>query len=242
VELPEPAPWIAELPQDSRGFFVLSEAGWEGGKPVFSKFSVERTFVLAMNRACALCGHLMPEGTSVYRGFAQVDAAHIRMYEREHCHDLAGPLHLSCILYSAIVCPYLREKTARLSKMSAINPGSKRGTRAAVMGFSNLGVMMAMRASSATPKIAYIGLVEDLPYREGDELRERYAAAVQTDSEIIDLTNQRLFWSDSDADTAALTSALTKGAKKLRSRAPVYGPTMMVDGVDSNIPFMTMPV
>jgi hypothetical protein len=208
-----------DSPQDARGFYVLAEAGWEDGKPVFNKFSIERTLVLAINRACALCGYPMPKGTNVYRAFAQSDAAIIRGYEREHSHDLAGPLHFSCVLYSAIVCPYLREKTARLGKTSTINPGGKRGTRAAVMGFEDLGVMVAQGSATggpiATPKIAYMGLVQDIHYKQGDELRERYAAGVQADAAIIDMTRERLFWTDSEADKAALMSALTHGAQQL---------------------------
>jgi hypothetical protein len=115
------------LPKDPRGFYVLAEAGWVDGEPMFSKFDMDRTIALAMRRACALCGYPMPAGTNVYRAFAQGDAAVIRMHQREHSHDLAGPLHLSCVLYSAIVCPFLREKTARMEKGSGINPGRKRG-------------------------------------------------------------------------------------------------------------------
>jgi hypothetical protein len=89
---------------------------------MFSKFDMDRTIALAMRRACALCGYPMPAGTNVYRAFAQGDAAVIRMHQREHSHDLAGPLHLSCVLYSAIVCPFLREKTARMERAAASTP------------------------------------------------------------------------------------------------------------------------
>ncbi len=67
------------------------------------------------------------------------------MHQREHAHDLAGPLHRSCILYSAIVCPFLREKTARMNKDSKINPGGKRGSLAAILGFRDMGLMVLQR-------------------------------------------------------------------------------------------------
>lgn len=242
---PEPAPWFETLPRDARGFFVLAEVGWEGGKPIFSKFSVERTVVLAINRACALCGYPMPPGALVYRAFAQGDAATIRGYEREHSHDLAGPLHLSCALYSAIVCPYLRERTSHLGKANTINPGAKRGALAAVMGFKDLGLMVPQSAPAGAaplPKIAYIGLDDDIRYRDGDELRERYAAAAEADATIIDMSGPRLFWTDVPAEVSELNAAMVAGAKDVMGRTPIYGPTVLADGVDSGIEFMTLPL
>lgn len=60
----------------------------------------------------------------------------------------------------------------------------------------------------------YMGLVDDIHYKQGDELRQRYAAGLQTDAAIIDMTRERLFWTDSEADKAALMSALTHRADR----------------------------
>lgn len=244
-EFPAPAPWFEDLPRDPRGFFILAEAGWEAGKPIFNRFSVERTVVLAINRACALCGYPMPKGTHVYRAFAQGDAAQIRGRERDHAYDLAGPLHLSCILYSAIVCPYLREKTSRLGKDSMISPGARRGTLAAVLGFEDLGLMVPEHippGSFATPKIAYIKLIEDIRYRDGDELRDRYTAAVTSDASVVDMSYPRLFWTDAPADMKDLISAYIAGAETIRNQTPIFGPTVITEGLDSGIHYMTMPL
>jgi hypothetical protein len=62
-----PPPWFDGLPQDPRGFYVLAEAGWIAGEPVFSKFDVDRTVALAIHRACALCGYPMPKGRDRHR-------------------------------------------------------------------------------------------------------------------------------------------------------------------------------
>lgn len=131
MEMAPPPPWVEGLPQDERGFYVLAEAGYLSGKPTFSRNDMDRTVALAINRACALCGFEMAEGHRVYRTFSQGDAADIRIEQSDHTHDTAGPLHLSCALYSSIVCPYLRERTSRLGKASRVNPGGRRGTLAA---------------------------------------------------------------------------------------------------------------
>lgn len=222
------------------------------GVPIFNDYSVDRTFVLAANRRCALCGFEMPEGTHVYRAFGQADAANIRLHERDHSHDLAGPLHYSCIVYSAMACPYLKEKGSRLAKDSKINPGERRGTRAAILGFQNLGVMLyagppddraAMELSF--PMIAYIGLEDDIPYMNGSDLAERYPAAVERDRKIIDMSQPRMYWTDSSDDAARLRTAMKQAASHLKRQDPIHGPLMV--GIPDNPaaargPYLTMPV
>ncbi|WP_166906835.1 hypothetical protein [Mycobacterium sp. DL440] len=243
TQTPTPPPWFEGLPKDERGFYVLAEAGWVDGQPMFSKFDMDRTIALAMHRACALCGYPMPKGHNVYRGFSQGDAAEIRMNQREHSHDLAGPLHLSCALYSAIVCPFLREKTARMGKDSKINPGGKRGSLAAVMGFSDFGLMV-LQVPNPDPEAlppnfmtAYLGLQDDIRYRDGQELLERYYAAVESDREIIDMSQPRMFWGPTDADYRKRKLAIKRIGEVTR-RTPVGIPMI----VDSPVPYITFPL
>jgi hypothetical protein len=225
MELPTPPPWFDGLPKDPREFYVLAEAGWVDGEPMFSKFDMDRTIALAIHRACALCGYPMPQGTNLYRAFAQGDAAEIRMNQTKHSHDLAGPLHRSCILYSTIVCPFLREKTARMNKDSHINPGGKRGSLAAVMGFGDMGLMILERPNPNPETwptnfmIAYLDLDEDIRYRDGSELLDRYQEAVESDKAIIDMSQPRLFWGPNDADE--LRSAI-KSCPATSSSEPPY--------------------
>lgn len=238
-----PPPWFDGLPKDPRGFFVLAEAGYVDGQPSFSKFDMDRTVALVMHRACALCGYPMARGHNVYRAFAQGDAAVIRMDQRTHSHDLAGPLHLSCILYSAIVCPFLREKTARMGKESRINPGGKRGSLAAVMGFGDMGLMILERLNpnpeTRPPNFmtAYLDLQEDIRYRVGHELLDRYHAAVEADREIIDMSHPRMFWGPSNADIQKLRSAI-KRIHQIRQQQPIGDPML----IDSPVPYLTYPV
>jgi hypothetical protein len=179
-------PWIADLPTDARGFHTPAGAGWLDGTPIFSKFHVDRTVALALRRACAVCGYTMPKGALVSRGFALEDALHIREFERERSHDDAGPLHHSCMLYSAIVCPYLRSN-GRPAKDSLVNPGAQRGRRAAVMGFKDMGLRVPFDSERhhlpfRRPMVAYQELAHDISYyKERDERLDRFEAAVESD-------------------------------------------------------------
>ncbi|MFF1945147.1 hypothetical protein ACFVWF_23760 [Rhodococcus qingshengii] len=221
----EPAPWIADLPREGRGFVIPAEAGWDGDVAVLSKVGTDRKVALGMRRCCALCGFVMPKGSPVYRAFAQGDAAHMRQFERKVATDPSGPLHLSCILYSAMACPYLRERTSRLTKTSEINPGGRRGTRAAIMGFGDFGLMLHASAHQfldPAPHFAYLELVEDIGYRDGEELRERYQAAVVSDESVIDTSKPRLFWTSNDADLKQLGLALRADFKTLDQSEPAF--------------------
>ena len=235
-ELPEPAPWIADLPRDRRGFPAPAEAGWQDGEPILSKVATDRKVALGVHRACAVCGYELPTGNTVYRAFAQSDAAHMRMYERERSHDLAGPLHLSCVLYSAMACPYLREKKSRLGGGNEINPGGRRGTRAAIMGFADFGLMVYagphqfLDPNAPIPMFAYLGLVEDIGYRDGRELQERYEQAVIADTTVIDTSKPRLYWTDAEADRRQLVQALRSSFQTLQRSEPAFHQTVIGQG------------
>jgi hypothetical protein len=235
-----PPPWIADLPTDARGFHAPAEAGWEAGEPILSKFDNNRTVALALRRACAVCGYSMPKGTLVYRGFGLGDALHIREFERERSHDDAGPLHHSCMLYSAIVCPYLRTN-GRLGKDSLINPGAERGRRAAVMGFKDLGLMVPVLGSrkphpgGPMPMVSYLQLTHDISYKEGAELIQRYEAAVESDAEILDTARPRLYWTDSAEDLASLKALLQAEVPKVTAGKPVHPVHVQQVGMARNV-------
>lgn len=232
-QLPMLAPWIADLPRDARGFPAPAEAGWQDGQPVLSKVATDRKVALGIRRCCAVCGYEMPKGTLVYRAWAQGDAAHMRQYERKHSHDLGGPLHLSCTLFSAMACPYLREKNSRLGKASEINPGARRGTRAAIMGFDDFGLLIYAEPHNfldpalPPPHFAYVELVADIGYRDGSELADQYEAAIEADAKIIDTSRTRLYWTDSRGDLESLESALLTAFRMLAQSKSAYDQVIM---------------
>lgn len=225
--VPDPAPWIEGLPRDRRGFVVPAESAWVDGVPVLSRTAADRNIALVMRRGCAVCGFEMPRGRPVYRAFAQGDAAEIRGKQRLVANDPDVPMHLSCVLYSALVCPYLRERTSRLGPENTINPGRRRGSLAAVLGFEDFGLMVHARphpfldSAFPLPHVAYVGLLEDIRYRDGSELADRYAAAVVSDSEVIDTSVERCFWSDSVHDQRQLDRAVQSAARVIGDSVPV---------------------
>ena len=220
-------PWLADLPRDNRGFIVSCSTPWPDGVPRLSLIATDRKVALAFRRACAVCGYILSPGFPVYRAFSQGDAANIRMYEKDHSHDLGGPAHLSCILYSAFACPYLRQSGARLGKDSLINPGARRGGRAAVMGFEDATLLIYaaphsfLSDDSTQPHLGYQKFIADIPYRTASELADMYAAAVEEDATTID-TGDRSFWSGSTADERGLLTVLDAAFRALSRRTPDY--------------------
>jgi len=49
--------------------------------------------------------------------------------------------HKSCMLYSALVCPYWATENARLTKDSQWAPGAKRGKQCALIGVTNVDIL-----------------------------------------------------------------------------------------------------
>jgi hypothetical protein len=228
LDSPTPPPWIADLPTDSRGFHVPAEAGWESGEPRIALVDNDRSIALALRRACAVCGYEIPPGSLFYRAWGQDDAEHIRKFERERSHDDAGPCHLSCIVYSATVCPHLRSDRARLGKSSQINPGAERGREAAMIGFERTGVLLSQWPAGRPhprpplPMVAYVGLRKDIKYHEGSELHHLLGKAISKDEAIIDTSESRMYWTDSLEHIAALRGLLMTEVPAVRVREPDY--------------------
>jgi hypothetical protein len=205
---------------------VPAEVGWPAvDAPNFASVHTERKIALGFHHACAVCGYELPAGSRVYRAFAQADAVEIRLNQRERTMDPSGPLHLSCVLYSAMACPYLREKTSRLGSDNTINPGARRGTRASVMGFEGYGLLICTQPFGPptelhTPQFAYHTLIDDIHYQSGTELSERYAAAVETDAALIEVDGQRKYW-DWTQNHAVEAEAI-RALKVIKKRSALY--------------------
>lgn len=224
--IPAPPPWLDDLPRERRGFPIPAEAPWVDGAAVLAGGAADRKVALALKRACAVCGYRLAPERPVYRVWGQGDAAQIRLYERDRCHDLHGPGHRSCMIYSTFACPFLRESRARLGKGSRIAPGRPRGSRAAVMGFDYFALLIFngphdfLLDEDYTPYFMFENLVEDLPYKSPDLLLAELSIAVGKDAADIPNDQERNFWTDSDVDIQRMAGIIGPSARSLaRSRA-----------------------
>lgn len=181
-----------------------------------------RSFCLMIEKACAVCGHPLEPGGLVYRAWGGPDARHIKESERDRSHDDAGPVHMSCIVYSAMVCPHLSSDRSKLSKGNTNNPGIERGGEAAIIGFEQTGILYPAGPPGPQAMAVFNGLKKYWPYRNGRELANLYAKAVEHDTGFIDASQPRLFWTDSADDVADLRRRFTEAQQQLSLRAPDY--------------------
>lgn len=240
MSLPTLPAWLQDLPRDSRGYPVPAEVGWRDGEPKLDSVDTMRKIALGFHRACAVCGFEIRAGSPAYRAFAQSDAAVIRGEQRERSLDPSGPLHASCVLFSAMACPYLRAKTARLGPDSQFEPGARRGTLAAVMGFADFGLLVYEPLPGVTdvserhaPQFAYLQLVEDIPYRMGEELAQRFDAAVEQDQQAIDMSGRRWFWGGNRTEARDAEREAFAGMRAITTREPMYTMRLATTGYGS---------
>ncbi|MFJ5230449.1 hypothetical protein ACIQBJ_11215 [Kitasatospora sp. NPDC088391] len=148
--VPKP-PTVDARPRDGRGYPVPAITPWEDGQPQFALTDYERSAACARERLCSVCNTLMPRGP-VWRVVGGAEAAAIgealaagRPY-RNMAPTMEGPGHRACMLYAAMVCPYLARPNAR-RRVTAdqrdapddltahVVRGAVRGELGAVVGF-----------------------------------------------------------------------------------------------------------
>jgi hypothetical protein len=145
--MPVPAS-VAARPRDERGYPVPAITPWQDGRPMFAATGIGRTYICAVERLCSVCGTPMEPGP-VWRVVAGAEAdaieAAIAAGEsyRNRLATVEAPGHRSCILFAAIVCPYLGNPTARRGQDVAAadlvaTRGDKRGAGGAVVGFERV--------------------------------------------------------------------------------------------------------
>lgn len=184
-----PAP-VAERPRDARGYPVLAITPWSDGKPDFAVTSTARILVCAVERRCSICGTPLRKGP-VWRVVAAEEAAAISVHDNAAYTNYANtaqtvepPGHHACMLYAAIVCPYLARPTARRGNDALVPEaefrrgevhGSLGGMTGAVVAFDTYEF-----EAGETVRFRFSGLREFLPYTLGDEhlvaLRDAIAA------------------------------------------------------------------
>lgn len=180
---------VAERPRDVRGYPVLAITPWSDGKPDFAITSTARILVCAVERRCSICGTPLRKGP-VWRVVAAEEAAAIAARSDSNAayvnaaQTVEPPGHRACMLYAAIVCPYLARPTARRGTDASVPEaefhrgevhGSLNGTSGAVVAFDTYEF-----EARETVLFRFSGLREFLPYALGDEhltvLREAIAA------------------------------------------------------------------
>jgi hypothetical protein len=176
-EIPMPAA-VAARPRDARGYPVLAITPWSNGTPDFAVTSTARILVCAVERRCSICGTRMGKGP-VWRVVAAEEAATIAgvlnvgdAYANSE-HTVEPPGHHACMLYAAMVCPYLARPTGRRGNdvslpSAAFHRGEAHGS---VDGLT--GAVTAFDTYEFTVVEAvhfrFTGLRAFLPYALGDE-------------------------------------------------------------------------
>ena len=182
-EEPTPARQLRNLPIDARGYRVPAEAPWtEDGTPVIQAADPVAKFLLAAYRACAVCGYPLRRDELAWRIFDDAGRrlTHHQVSQGSGVDEEQAPGHLSCMLYSALVCPYWRTGGARLGKESTVAPGAARGAEPAVMGFCDVGLLVdpagdMIGLTGPKPVFAYIEYEEEIAFTDPlTDLPERY--------------------------------------------------------------------
>ena len=177
-EVPMP-PAVGERPRDARGYPVPAITPWENGEPRFALNDYGRARECALERLCSVCGRTMPRGP-VWRVVGQDEADAVLAAKESGLEyrnlepTLEGPGHRACMLYAAMVCPFLARPNARRGSSAAdpqeeltahVQRGVQRGGSGAVAGFADY-------EYAVTPDrvlFRFLDLVEFLPYGLGQE-------------------------------------------------------------------------
>ena len=106
---------VAARPRDGRGYPVLAITPWRDGAPDFAVTSPARILVCAVERRCSICGLGLGKGP-VWRVVAAEEAVAIATdpvgFENAAT-TVEPPGHRPCMLYAAVVCPWLARPNAR---------------------------------------------------------------------------------------------------------------------------------
>ncbi len=178
---------VAARPRDERGYPVLAITPWDGGVPKFAATGTARTYICAVERRCSVCGTPMAPGP-VWRVVSgpEADAIEAALAQGHHYRNRAAtveaPGHRSCMLYAAVICPYLSRPTARRGEDAALPGaapvrGDSRGLGGAVAGFRQVdyhfGDVMLFR---------FAGLCEFRRHDLGEEQLDELRAAVNAEA------------------------------------------------------------
>jgi hypothetical protein len=224
-DVPLPA-GIAARPSDERGYPVPAITPWPDASPAFAQQSAFRTLICLAERRCTVCGTKMPPGP-VYRVIDgdMADNIALAMDTGKHYANLRpvgeGPGHLSCMLYSAVVCPHLASPGARRKIETAIGQerlprGDRRGDQAAVVGFDSYEWQVDVNGL----EIFFGRPVEMLSYADGADLVEELAEEVAREPKRVEQCPAYLVNDDAKAESVAksIITAMINSSPNAASR------------------------
>jgi hypothetical protein len=179
---------VAARPRDGRGYPALAITPWVDGEPRFAATGTARAYLCAVERRCSVCGTVMPAGP-VWRVVAAAEAAAIAAALAEgrpyvnRAATVEAPGHRTCMLYAAVVCPYLARPTARRATDASlpgltVTRGDRRGFDGAVVGFDEY----EFRHVEDAVLFRFTGLREFLRHQDGSEHLAELRAAIAAEA------------------------------------------------------------
>ena len=173
-QVPTPAA-VAARPRDERGYPVLAITPWRDGVPDFAVTSPARILVCAVERRCSICGLSMPR-RPFWRVVAADEAVAIAADPAAFANaapTVEPPGHRLCMLYAAVVCPWLaRPNSRRRFDAEGVGLAAARGDSRGATGEIG-GAVVAFDSCEFTAservEFRFSGLVDFRPHLLGDE-------------------------------------------------------------------------
>jgi hypothetical protein len=214
VKLPLEPPWMADLPRlEVRPQYPCpATVDWVDGHPDGTGSGYVRSLVLASRRRCSFCGYPLRRGQPVYAvvwggsasEFGPANNYTVWPGPLFGVHRL-GPVHRSCAIYPASGgCPFL--KYPQSAGRTWPNIGLRRGD-AVLMGFRRYGLVFVNPATNVDSHVwGFAGPVETVPFPTFKTIEPLYEESIARDAKLVDMTQERYFWTDSADDIARLSS------------------------------------
>ena len=213
---------VAARPRDVRGYPVPAITPWPDGTPAFAHQSAFRTMICLAQRRCTVCGTKMPPGP-VYRTVDGESAELIAVALSagklliNMMPAFEGPGHRACMIYSAVICPYLASPGARRKIETTVGPtvprGDTRGPSAAVAGYDGY----SWEVGAQGLEISFGQPVELLSYTDGSDLAAELRAEIARERGPVQPCPAYLLDDDARAEQAARAIVAGGGGG---SRAP----------------------
>lgn len=220
-------PAIAARPRDSRGYPVPAITPWENGVPQFASLSMRRVFLCVAQRRCTVCGLEVPPGpvwrvvdTEETEMLAEVLSRGVGDKFLNMAPTQEGPGHRSCMIYSAMICPFLGGPEARRSQGAntygeQIPRGEARGQKGGVVAYDSC----EFRETEVGPGCVYGHPLELLEYEHGEDLLAELKEAVDADTKTMTGACPPWLLADEAAVEAAFSRAMRSPEDVARLKA-----------------------